>query len=848
MDIESLLPFVKRPSRYIGNEFNAVKKDWQAAALRLVLVFPDLYEIGMSHHGLQILYRIVNSRPDLLAERSYVPDIDFEQLLRKTGQPVFSLESRRPLADFDLIGITLPYELCYTNILTLLDLAGLPFRATDRDDSQPLVIGGGSSCFNPEPVADFFDAILLGDGEEAILELADAVKEAKAAGLDRAATLCRLSEIKGVYVPSLFRPEYDADGVLLEVKPLLAGYEKVDRRILPDMASSPVPYPPVVPLTKIVHDRLGLEIARGCTRGCRFCQAGIIYRPVRERSVAAIEQAAMAGIEASGFDELALLSLSTGDYACLPGLLKRLMDAVSGSYVSVSMPSMRVGTLTRDIMDQIKRVRKTGFTVAPEAGCDRLRRVINKGITEEDLLETCRVAFSLGWKLIKFYFMFGLPTETMEDVEAIPELARRALNTAGGGGCKINVSAATFVPKPHTPFQWERQISVAEGFERIDLLKKNLPRKGFRLKWHDPRQSFMEGVMSRGDRRLARLIEEAWQRGARLDGWSEHYDLQTWQEAALALEIDLEGYLRQRDFSETLPWQHLDPGLAPEFLRDELAKALAEEYTPDCRVNGCQQCGICDFKTVQPVVFEAPDEKVAETALPAGQNTAGRAGGEERQIEQRHFIYRLNYSRVDKIRFLGHLELIQVFFQAFRRVKMPLNFSQGFNPSPRVAFSPALPLGTESVAEYLDADLCEPLSNPDVFLAALNEQLPDGLTINTIALKEKGREKNGAILTCYLITLPTSLAGAAIAVDIDRFLASREHLVVRERKGRKREMDIRPQVRELVMERDGRIRVVMESEVGRAGVKPLELLEEIIQSPAWKKPEARIMKTWWRPA
>jgi radical SAM family uncharacterized protein len=601
-DIGKLLSHVKKPSRYVGNEFNSSRKDWDYAALRIAFVFPDLYEIGMSHHGLHILYSVINSQNGLLADRAYGPDKDLEELLRSQGRMLFAVESRRVLADFDMIGITLPYELCYTNILTVLDLSGVPLWASERDDSHPFVIGGGSGSFNPEPVADFFDAILLGDGEEAALEIAEVLKTAKQSKWNRPLILEKLTEITGVYVPKFFKPSYGTGGELQAVNSLKKGYEKVQRCILPDLETSHTSEKPLVPLVRIIHDRLGIEVARGCTRGCRFCQAGIIYRPVRERTPDLVVELAEKGMAAGGFDELALLSLSTGDYSCLSPALGRLMDTFVKQYISVSMPSMRVGTLTPEIMHQIKRVRKTGFTLAPEAGTDRLRKVINKGITEEDLLATCKDASTMGWKLLKFYFMFGLPTETFEDIEAIAGLVRRAAQTSADRRLRINISVATFVPKPHTPFQWEPQISIEEAFARIDLLKKSLPKGNYKLKWHDPRQSFLEGVMSRGDRQLSRVIEEAWRRGARLDAWNEHFDLNTWLEAAEACNIDLSQYLGQRDFSETLPWQHLDTGVDEEFLKAELEKSLTGEYTPDCRVHGCQKCGACDFKEVWPVV------------------------------------------------------------------------------------------------------------------------------------------------------------------------------------------------------------------------------------------------------
>ena len=460
----NILPFISKPGRYLGHEYNAVTRSWPETPLHCALIFPDLYEIGMSHQGLQILYHILNGRQDMLAERCYCPDLDVEKLLVGNNLPLTSLESGHALKDFDILGITLPYELCYTNILTILDLAGIPFLAADRDEGFPLILGGGSCSLNPEPVADFFDAILLGDGEEAIIEIAEEVLRAKKAHLPKQRSSSATGRDRrclcSLFFPTGLRRTRHGSPPSARLE---EGIQDIRRRILPDLDRTDHLKNPLVPHARIVHDRLGIEIARGCTRGCRFCQAGITYRPVRERSSGTDHGSRpLSGIANSGFEELALLSLSTGDYSCLDQLLPELMDTFADGFVSVSMPSMRVGTLTQAVMDQIKRVRKTGFTVAPEAGSERLRRVINKGISEEDLLSTCRNAFSLGWNIMKLYFMIGLPTETREDVEAIVELARKTKQEGdrdGRGRRQINISVGTFVPKPHTPFQWERQLT-----------------------------------------------------------------------------------------------------------------------------------------------------------------------------------------------------------------------------------------------------------------------------------------------------------------------------------------------------------------------------------------------------
>jgi radical SAM family uncharacterized protein/radical SAM-linked protein len=854
-NIDEILPFVKKPSRYIGHEFNAVNKDWQSVAVRAALVFPDLYEIGMSHQGLQILYRIINAQDEMLAERVYAPDKDFEDLLRKQCKPIFSLESRTPLSDFDFIGITLPYELCYTNILTILDLGNIPFLSSHREESHPLVIGGGSGSFNPEPVAEFFDAILLGDGEAAILEIAATVQSAKEMQLSRLETLERLASITGVYVPAFFEPQYDSSGQLLAIKPLRQGYEKVQRRILADLEASQTPLSPLVPLVRIVHDRLGVEVARGCTRGCRFCQAGIIYRPVRERTADSVVELAEKGIAAGGFEEMALLSLSTGDYSCLSPALGRLMDIFAKQFVSVSMPSMRVGTLTQEIMKQIKRVRKTGFTLAPEAGTDRLRKVINKGITEEDLLKTCQETFEQGWKLIKFYFMFGLPTETLDDVKAIGDLVRKAAKTAQGRSHRINVSVATFVPKPHTPFQWEPQLSIEQGFERIDLLKKCLPRS-CKLKWHDPRQSFLEGVMSRGDRRLARVIEEAWHQGARLDAWTEHYELALWQNSAEKCNIDLTHYLRRRDMPEILPWQHLDTGVDEEFLKAEFAKALEGEYTPDCRVHACQKCGVCDFKELKPIVQCKPQKTpVQEEIEDSCEEKKSAAIGKNEQavnlepgsVEQR-YRYRFSYSRIGDSRFLSHLEVIQIFFQAFRRAALKIHFSQGFNPVPKVTFSQALPVGTESMAEYMDVDLKKPVTDENDLIGKLNLQLPAGFHITSIvkalAAKKTVQEKK---LTSYRVKLNHHFADDYIR-RVKEFHDKDIYTVHLVRKGKKREIDLRKQVSEITVAEDGSIDLIQLTEQDKVSSKPMEIIKAVLNLTDDETLGARILKLWTKQA
>ncbi len=729
MDFLKYLPLVNRPSRYLGTEINARRKAWGDSHLRAALVFPDLYEIGMSHLGLHILYHILNDLPWALADRVYCPDTDMERLLRSKGISLWGLESRRPLKDFDLLAITLPYELCYSNILTILDVAGIPVWASERlEGDWPIVLGGGSCSVNPEPVADFFDAILIGDGEEAICEIAKTIMDWRRAKGSKDELLGSLAGIKGLYVPSFYKPIYTPSGLFKAIEVTPHAPPVINRRILSDLASVTFPTKPLVPFMQIVHDRLGVEIARGCTRGCRFCQASSIYRPVRERPLDQILNIIDRGILASGWEELSLLSLSTGDYSCLGTLVPELMDRYLERNISLSLPSLRVGTLTPQIMEQIKKVRKTGFTLAPEAGSERLRRVINKGITEAALLETAKEAFSHGWNHIKLYFMIGLPTETDDDIQEIAHLARKVLATSKGkgrsrrGSHQVIVSVGTFVPKPHTPFQWEGQINPEESWRRIDLIKSGLNSKRFRVKWHDPRQSYMEGIFSRGDRRLSRVIFSAWKRGARLDAWSDMLKPNLYTEAMREIGLLPPSFLNERALDAPLPWGHISVGIKQEYLLDEREKALKAIYTPDCRFGKCHGCGVCDFKQIQPRLSKPCSE-------PLGDKRVRSQAGHPSKASQ--FFYSFAYSKLGAARLLGHLELVHAFHRAARRACLPIAYSAGFNPRPRFSFDQPVPLGLESIMEKAGLVLTDNLST-DHILTALNVHLPDGITIRQI--------------------------------------------------------------------------------------------------------------------
>jgi radical SAM family uncharacterized protein/radical SAM-linked protein len=839
MEDHNFFPFVTKPGRYIGREYNSAIPRSDEPQLRCALVFPDLYEIGMSHQGLQILYHVLNARDGISAERCYCPDKDAEAMLRAKELPLVTLESGRPLNQFDVIGITLPHELCYTNILTILDRAKIPFFASERLESHPLVIGGGTCALNPEPVAEFFDAILLGDGEEAIVELSEILLSSRKNGLPRNLQIEALAEIDGVYLPNRYEPAYDNDGYITEMKHEATVPASIRKRILADLDRLDHLYHPIVPNSRIVHDRLGVEVARGCTRGCRFCQAGITYRPVRERTVSQILELAEKGLDSSGFEEMALLSLSTGDYSCLPDLLPKLMDRCSQDLVSVSLPSMRVGTLSQGLMDEIKRVRKTGFTLAPEAGSERLRNVINKGISEQDLLESAGSAFNLGWNLIKLYFMIGLPTETAADIDAIIDLAIKtaaAGNISGHGRRRVNISVGTFVPKPHTPFQWEPQLSIQQSREKIYRLKDKLPRKGFNLKWHDPKQSYLEGVFSRGDRKLARLIVKAWQQGARLDSWSDHFDLDRWLDCAAACDINLDFYLRKRSAEEILPWSHLRSGVEERFLLDELGKAGNQEYTPDCRYHGCQQCGLCDFETIAPVVHKKHLDELT-TSTGSDSNVT-----EKKKDLEGTYRYRVSYSRSGAICYLGHLEFLQIIFRALRRAKIRTSFSKGYNPSPKVSFSPALPVGTESSCEWFIMELPVPLDSCQKSASVLTTVMPDGIAITGIdPFQGKPPQE---LNICYTIVLDDAISRKE-EDEISSFLTAKTFPVTRQRKGKTRQLDIRTMIETIQIISATELSMTVISRSGAPGIKPLKALEHIMKRPEKALLNSRVHKISW---
>lgn len=601
--VDALLASVERPSRYIDGEWGAASRP--DAAYRVALMYPDTYEVGMANQALQVLSARLLTSDGIGVERVFLPWTDMAAAMRAEDVPLFTLESCMPVSECDLFGITLPYELSCTNVLEALDLAGIPLRAADRDGSHPLVVGGGPCSHNPEPYAPFFDAILVGDGEEAVLEIADAHVRARERGATRAETLRELAGIEGVYVPALYSP--DASGAMVASGGAPA---RVRRRVVRDLDDYPVPTCPVVPYADVVHDRVTVEVLRGCSRGCRFCQAGMVCRPVRERSADTIVRDAIAALKCTGYEEVSLTSLSTADHSQLEDVLRRMSRRLEGSAIAVSVPSLRVDSFTLSLARLLGDGRKSGLTFAPEAGSQRLRDVINKNVTEDELLATVRAAFGAGWRRLKLYFMLGLPTETDADVAAIGELVERVLATAREvtpgperSAVRIGVSVSTFVPKAHTPFQWEGQALQDVVRHRQAVLRASMPHKGVELSWHDAEVSFLEAVLARGGRRVADAIEVAWRRGAVFDAWTECFSLRRWLEAFAEVGLD-PAAVASDEFAEDahLPWSHIDSGLAERFLRTERARAMRGETTADCTFGDCTGCGVCGALDVDIVL------------------------------------------------------------------------------------------------------------------------------------------------------------------------------------------------------------------------------------------------------
>lgn len=820
--LKEFLSIVSKPARYLGREIHSIRKDPAEVKLKFCLAFPDVYEVGMSHLGIQILYHLLNEKNEIACERVFAPWVDMERILRGKKLPLSSLESSTPLKQFDIVGFSLQYELCFTNVLNMLELSNIPLLSKDRDDTFPLVIAGGPLTLNPAPVADFFDALVIGDGEEVILEICDLALRWKEARGKKQDILKSLSQLEGVYVPCLH-----TEG------------QRIRKRVIADLNQAFFPTCPIVPYMKVIHDRLSIEIARGCKRGCRFCEAGFIHRPYRERSPELIEEMINASLKRTGYEELSLLSLSAGDYSSIGPLLADLMDRYETKKVAVSFPSLRIESVVGRLAEEVKRVRKTGFTVAPEAGTERLRRVINKELEEPVFFQGLSDLFSKGWKNIKLYFMMGLPTEKEEDLRGILELTKKiaSLGEKQKIHPNINVSLSTFVPKPHTPFQWESQIPLEEMKEKLLLMREGVRKNHLRFKWQNPHLSFLEGIFSTGDRNLSRVLVEAFRLGCRFDGWSDQFQYPLWKEAFEKAGVKMDFHPRKRNFDDSLPWSFIETGVDVQFLWDEYRRGLEEKISPPCVKDNCHRCGICDGKNV----------RVRESD-PAAMKGLERIAKKESPKKGTKKKIRLRFKKQGEMRFLSHLELVHLFYRASKRADLPLCFSEGFHPMPRIVFATALPVGMESLMEIVDME-CEGKITPPEVMERLNQTLPPGIEIMDAGEVPLFFDPSpSSHPSAYWIPLDHLVSREEAIAKIGKALDKTEFFIHQERDGKKRSVDIRPLIERMDMkERLGEepqwgVELVIRKTTGRTA-KPTEMVGAVLDLEGEALAQLKVIKT-----
>ena len=774
----TILPRVMKPGRYVGNEINCIKKKATAGKLHFAIAFPEVYEIGMSSQATHILYHLLNRLDYVWAERVFAPWPDMESLLLQQDLPLFTLESFTPLFTMDVIGFSLQYELTYTNLLNMLQLAKLPLFSKDRNKNHPLIIAGGPCTANPEPLSDFIDAFYIGDAEDGLSELCRILYKAKKDQMERQELLQRLAEQPGIYVPSQYDIAYTRSGAVDYIRthhPVTP--KKVITRISSKLEGKNYPSKPLVPLIEITHDRLAVEVMRGCTAGCRFCGAGMIYRPVRERDPDEVISYAREALSNSGYDELSFLSLSISDYSKISDLMQKQRDFLSQKSVNVSFPSMRLDSFQEEIAQFASDVRKSGFTFAPEAGSERLRTVINKNISDEDLFRSIDIALRNGWKLLKFYFMVGLPTETDRDIEAIADTIEHIVRKSKSYGyVRFRVSISPFIPKPHTPFQWEALAGENDLHRKIGRIRMRLRRfKQVKIQWRDHEVARLETILGRGDRRLIPIILSAWRKGARFDGWNDYFHYEIWQEAFDEANLPIDALTGELSTEETLAWNHIDKGLTVTFLKEEREKAYNAVPTPNCQFDRCTVCGLQRFS-------RCPTRRRGNQAKPV--NTGSTIVKNEQPV-----TYRLRYQKSGYARYVSHLDTIRLFDRACRRADLPVAYSKGFNPRPRLSFAPPLALGYTSRAEYVDITFtAEPEPGLNV---KLNRFLPEGLKIIEIKPIKQNLPSLSASITAAEFVI--DLGDTAIETSTIRtFLDQTEIEIQREVKGIHRRINVRP--------------------------------------------------------
>jgi radical SAM family uncharacterized protein/radical SAM-linked protein len=822
------LPFVTKPGRYVGNEWGSIHKE-HTGKVRVCLAFPDAYELGMSYLGTAILANLVNREEDCLAERVFAPWPDAEQRLRETGLPLFSLESFTPIRDFDVVGFSLSYELLYTNVLTMLDLGGIPLHAADRSERDPIVIGGGSIVYNPEPVAAFFDLFVIGDGEDAILEMLAVLREKRDGRINRREAIMRLAALPGVYDPAGYEAYYDRAGWFERIEPVIEGRPMlVQSRQTMELKNSMYPETPIVPFIEITHDRLSVEIMRGCVRNCRFCQAGYIYLPKRGRTVDDLIQHTLQSLNNSGWDEVTLLSLLSTDFKGLDRLAEDLADRLTPRRIALSLPSIRPGTFSIDLAKKISQVRRTGLTFAPEAGSVRMRKVINKKISDEDMLDNARAAFENGWRQIKLYFMIGLPGERYEDLDAIIDLTKRILSVGREAGIspQIGITISPFSPKSHTPFQWEAQDTIDTIHKKHAYLKEKVRRLPIHLKLRDPNVSFLEGVLGRGDRRFADVIETAWRNGARFDAWKEWFHFDLWTKAFTAHGLDPARWAAAIETNAPLPWAHLDKGnLTIDFLLRQRERAWEAAREEDGTTLGieempfAQQGDVRETRATTEIFFPqfAPDEKPEFGRAPRRRRITPTA-----PVSPAKTRIRMRWQKLAPLRFTSHLDCMRTVERAMRRADLPVSYTEGFSPHMKISFGPPLPLGFVSDDEYFDLHLESAFA--DRMFRRLQAVLPRGLAVTDYRPVYNTQESLTAMLNRAQYQAEIDMPISMLEDRVAEFLVRDEVLIERENKGKI--LNIRPSVISIKpSEVDGGAYLDFTLKLGEANVaKPAEVL------------------------